>query len=158
METDAKDPCACDRCTSEETCPCNRCGKALNKAHIDHYRSLAPMTGYNCIPDESYCVVCGRNVCKACMYGLGMFTFVCKEQCKPAWDVYMGKDNSDPGDKRFPAKLVVARQRIDAGETPKQVAGDLRTTPGKLLLAMERTNLAPTRELTTEELANYPGV
>jgi hypothetical protein len=40
------------------------------------------MTGYNYIPDGQRCIVCKKPVCKECMYGLGMFMFCCKQDCR----------------------------------------------------------------------------
>lgn len=112
--------------------PCNRCSKQLDQEIIEHFRSLAPMTGYNCIPDESFCIVCNRPVCKDCMYGVGMFMFVCREQCKPALDIYMDVDKSKP------AKVIVALQRIESGDTISQVASDLKISIQRLLSSLEK--------------------
>lgn len=61
---------------------CNKCAKELNEEEILHFDSLAPMTGYNYIPDGQRCIVCKKPVCKECMYGLGMFMFCCKQDCR----------------------------------------------------------------------------
>ena len=65
---------------------CNKCGIPVDWELIQHFDTLAPMTGYNYIPDCARCVVCKKPVCKKCLWGLGMFMFVCEEKCKNIWE------------------------------------------------------------------------
>ena len=58
---------------------------------INHFDKLAPMTGYNMIPECQRCIVCKKPVCKKCMWGLGMFMFCCKDKCKAIMEERLAK-------------------------------------------------------------------
>lgn len=60
---------------------CNRCNVPVDEELILHFDTLPMMTGYNYIPPCARCVCCKKPVCEKCMRGLGMFTFVCTEEC-----------------------------------------------------------------------------
>lgn len=68
---------------------CNKCNKPVEEDLIRHFDTIPPMQGYNYIPPCARCVGCRLPVCQECMWGLGMFMFICREECKPLWDAFM---------------------------------------------------------------------
>lgn len=100
---------------------CNKCNAKVDEELIRHFDTLPPMVGYNYFPPCARCMGCRLPVCQSCMTGLGCFSFMCKEQCKPLWDA-----NTEDKSKPHPRKVALNKM-INEGFSAEEIAEKTNT-------------------------------